>query len=124
MALDDAQLHDLHQLITELGMVALVEVHNTEELERAQQVGAALIGVNNRDLRTFHEDLETTVRVAHLVSPEVTLVAESAIRTPDDVQRMADAGVSAILVGEGLVKSSDIADQVRQFSSFKRVGRL
>jgi indole-3-glycerol phosphate synthase len=123
MALDDPQLHDLHQLITELGMAALVEVHNTQELERAQRLGASLIGVNNRDLRTFHEDLETTIRVAHLVSPEITLVAESAIRTGDDVQRMAEAGVNAILVGEGLVKSGDIADQVRQFSAFTRVGR-
>lgn len=120
MALEDAQLNDLHQLIESLGMSALVEVHNEAELERALKIGATLIGVNNRDLRTFHEDLDTTARVAKLVPETVTLVAESAIRSPSDVRRMGELGAHAVLVGEGLVKSADIAGQVREFSSQPR----
>jgi indole-3-glycerol phosphate synthase len=120
MALEDAQLRDLHGLITELGMSALVEVHNEAELERALAVGATLIGVNNRDLRTFHEDLETTSRVAALVPDDVTLVAESAIRSAEDVQRMGSYGARAVLVGEGLVKAQDMAGEVRRYSSQQR----
>jgi indole-3-glycerol phosphate synthase len=120
MALDDAQLADLHALIRELGMAALVEAHNEDELERALKIGATLIGVNNRDLRTFHEDLSITGRVAQLTPPGVTLVAESAIRTPDDVRRMGELGAHAVLVGEGLVKAADIGAQVRAFSNQPR----
>jgi indole-3-glycerol phosphate synthase len=120
MALEDTQLKDLHALILELGMVALVEVHNETELERALAIGATMIGVNNRDLRTFQEDLTTTERVAAIAPPNVTLVAESAIRSADDVRRMGELGAHAVLVGEGLVKSSDIAEQVRVFSSQPR----
>lgn len=122
MALEDQQLADLHALIIELGMSALVEVHNEAELERALKIGAKLIGVNNRDLRTFHEDLDTTARLAKLVPSDVTLVAESAIRSATDVKRMGELGAHAVLVGEGLVKSGDIGAAVRQFSSQKREG--
>jgi indole-3-glycerol phosphate synthase len=120
MALTDAQLVNLHGLITGLGMAALVEVHNETELTRALDAGATLIGVNNRDLRTFHEDLDTTARVASRLPRGVTLVAESAIRTPEDVRRMGELGAHAVLVGEGLVKAGDIGAQVRQFSSQAR----
>ena len=121
MALEDSQLRDLHSLITELGMAALVEVHNEAELERALAAGATLIGVNNRDLRTFKEDLDTTARVAALVPNDVTLVAESAIRSVEDVRRMGAYGAHAVLVGEGLVKSKDMAGEVRLYSSQQRV---
>ncbi|NWF68537.1 MAG: indole-3-glycerol phosphate synthase TrpC [Chloroflexi bacterium] len=121
MALEDGVLHDLHALITDLGMAALVEVHNEADLERALRMGARLIGVNNRDLRTFHEDLETTARLARLLSPDVTLVAESALRSDDDVRRMGQLGAHAVLVGEGLVKSDDMAAAVRRFSSQPRL---
>ncbi|MDZ4764393.1 MAG: indole-3-glycerol phosphate synthase TrpC [Chloroflexota bacterium] len=120
MALTDTQLNNLYGLITGLGMDALIEVHNEAELERALAIGATLIGVNNRDLRTFQEDLNTTARVAARVPTNVTLVAESAIRTPDDVRRMGDLGAHAVLVGEGLVKAGNIAAQVRQFSTQPR----
>lgn len=116
MALEDAQLRALHSLITELGMSALVEVHNETELERALAIGATLIGVNNRDLRTFHEDLSITERLAALVPEGVTLVAESAIRSVEDVQRMAACGARAVLVGEGLVKAKVIVHEVRLYS--------
>lgn len=115
-ALDDIQLRDLHHLARELGLSVLVEVHQEQEVERALRAGAAVIGVNNRDLRTFHEDLQTTARLARLIPAAVTLVAESAIRSPADVERMGDCGAHAVLVGEGLVKSTDIGAAVRAFS--------
>lgn len=120
MALDDSQLHDLHRLITNLGMAALVEVHNETELERALKIGAALIGVNNRDLRTFREDITITERLAKLVPLGVTVVAESAIRSADEVRRMGDCGARAVLVGESLVKADNLAQRVREFSGQPR----
>ncbi len=121
MALEDNQLRDLHQLVSELGMAALVEVHNEAELERALKINAKLIGVNNRDLRTFHEDLNVTGQVAKLVPRDVTLVAESAIRSVADVRRMGVLGARAVLVGEGLVKVGNMEQQVRAFSSQPRM---
>jgi indole-3-glycerol phosphate synthase len=117
MALEAGQLADLHSLILELGMAPLVEVHNEAEMERALHLDAKLIGINNRDLKTFHEDLNTTARLAKLVPGDVTLVAESAIRSADDVRRMGQYGARAVLVGESLVKSGDMAQAVRLFSS-------
>ena len=119
-ALADAQLADLHALVAELGMAALVEVHNEAELERALKINPRLIGVNNRDLKTFHEDLGTTGRIAALIPDGVTLVAESAIRSVEDVRKMGALGANAVLVGEGLVKAGDIGAQVRDFSSQPR----
>lgn len=120
MALDDALLADLQALIYELGMAALVEVHHETELERALRLGSRLIGVNNRDLRTFHEDITITQRLARLVPPDVMLVAESAVRTESDVRLMGEWGAHAVLVGEGLLKSADIGEQVRRFSGQMR----
>ncbi len=122
-ALADAQLAELHALILDLGMSALVEVHNEAELERAKRVCATLIGVNNRDLKTFHEDLGTTERLAALLPDHATLVAESAIRSPEDVDRMGACGARAVLVGEGLVRSKDIGAQVRAFCGHPRTNR-
>jgi indole-3-glycerol phosphate synthase len=121
-ALEDPQLADLHSVVVGLGMAALVEVHNEDELVRALRVGGTLIGVNNRDLKTFREDLNTTAQIARLVPPTITLVAESAIRNADDVRRMGELGAHAVLVGEGLVKSADIGAQVRLFSGQRRGG--
>jgi indole-3-glycerol phosphate synthase len=119
-ALEDGQLADLQSLIRDLGMAALVEVHNEAEMERALKIGAVLMGINNRDLRTFHEDLYVTARLAKLVPQEVTLVAESAIRSLEDVQRMGEYGAHAVLVGESLVKADNMASRVRDFSSQQR----
>jgi indole-3-glycerol phosphate synthase len=125
MALEDALLVNLQALIQELGMAALVEVHNEAELDRALAAGATLVGVNNRDLRTFHEDLQTTERLAnHLAGSNVTLVAESAMRSPEDIRRMGDCGAHAVLIGEGLVKAPDRAAAVRAFSSQPRRNRM
>lgn len=115
-ALDDAQMADLHALTLSLGMAALVEVHTEAEMERALKIGASLIGINNRDLKSFHTDIAVTERLARLVPPHVTLVAESGLHTGDDVQRMGRAGARAVLVGEALVKADDMAAHVRTFS--------
>ncbi|MBZ0292798.1 MAG: indole-3-glycerol phosphate synthase TrpC [Anaerolineae bacterium] len=119
-ALADGQLADLHQLVLELGMAPLVEVHNEAEMERALQLSAQLIGVNNRDLKTFHVDMETTGWLASLVPPDVTLVAESGISGSEDVRRMGQLGAHAVLVGESLVKADDMAAAVRDYSAQAR----
>jgi indole-3-glycerol phosphate synthase len=106
--LDDALLAELLGLAEETGMDALVEVHDAAELERALAAGARLVGVNNRDLGSFHTDLELSVRLAPAVPAEVTLVAESGIRTAADVDRLGAAGVDAILVGESLMRQDDL----------------
>ncbi len=120
MVLDDAQLTDLHALIVSLGMAALVEVHNEAELARVLRCGCSLIGINNRDLRTFQEDLGIFERLARQIPSDVTLVAESAIRSAADVRRMGSWGAHAVLVGEGLVRSGDIGAQVCAFSGQPR----
>lgn len=116
MALEDAQVADLMALTSTLEMSALVEVHNEVELERVLKLGCRLIGVNNRDLRTFNEDLTTSKRLSRLIPSDATFVAESAIRSAADVQQMGRWGAHAVLVGEGLVKAGDIAAQVSAFS--------
>lgn len=125
-ALEDAQLAELYDLITELGMTPLVEVHDEAELERALKINAQLIGVNNRDLKTFEVDLNTTARLAALVPDDVVLVAESGIRNAQDVHQMGELGAHAVLVGESLVKAADSSDgdlpaTVQAFSSQARV---
>jgi indole-3-glycerol phosphate synthase len=107
--LDDARLRDLRALAEELGMDALVEIHDAAELARALAAGASLIGINNRDLSTFRTDLGLSLDLAPRVSPTSTLVAESGIRTADDVRRLGEAGVDAILVGESLMRQPDLA---------------
>ncbi|MPZ97747.1 MAG: indole-3-glycerol phosphate synthase TrpC [Dehalococcoidia bacterium] len=105
--LEPSALADLLALTRSYGMEPLVEVHDQPEVTTALAAGARVVGVNNRDLRTFGEDLGTTERLAPLLPPEVTLVAESAIRRPLDAARMVEAGAHALLVGEALVKSGD-----------------
>lgn len=115
-ALTDAQLADLYALTVELGMTALVEAHHEYEMERAQRLGAKLIGINNRDLKTFHVDLATTGRLAGLVDDDVVLVAESGIHSAADVRAMGRLGASAILVGESLMKAADTVARTRELS--------
>lgn len=116
-ALDDAALHDLHALAAELGLAALVEVHTAGEAERAARVpGAALIGINNRDLTTFEISLETTARLRPLIPPGLTVVSESGFFTGADVRQAAGLGVDAVLVGEALVTAPDVAGKVRELA--------
>lgn len=110
--LDDAQLADLHALARAPGMAALVEVHDEREVERALRVEPALVGINNRDLRTFAVNLDTTARLIRLLPASVTVVAESGIRSAEDVRRMGDLGALAVLVGEALVTAGDVGAAV------------
>ena len=118
--LTDEQLAKFHLLAIEAGLAVLVEVHDEEELERALKISPALIGVNNRNLKTFQVDLVTTERLAaKLFSSAAThhsalLIAESGIHSRADVERLKKCGAGAILVGESLVKQGDIAGKVRE----------
>ena len=106
-ALDDAALANLSHLALDLGMDVLVEVHDMDELERALQVGAPLVGINNRSLRTFEVSLDTTLALREAVPTDRLLVTESGIATRDDVARMRGHGVNAFLVGEAFMRVPD-----------------
>ncbi|MFH1570428.1 MAG: indole-3-glycerol phosphate synthase TrpC [Gemmatimonadota bacterium] len=112
--MDGGQLEDFVGLSGQLGLAALVEVHTAVELERAAGAGAALIGVNNRDLRTFETSLETTFALLPAMPAGAVKVSESGIRCRDDVGRLAAAGVDAILVGESLMREADVGAKVRE----------
>ncbi len=114
--LDRLQLAELHSLINELGMAALVEVHNQDELEIALSLQPRLVGINNRDLHTFNIDLETTMRLAQYIPPGIRIVSESGIKTAGEVSRLARSGIHAILVGEALVTAPDPAAKVRELA--------
>jgi indole-3-glycerol phosphate synthase len=119
--LTDEELAKFHSLATEAGLAALVEVHDPIEFDRALSVGARLIGINNRDLKTFQVDLATTERLASRLAGDSAaresgclLVAESGIFTAGDVQRLAHCGARAVLVGESLMRKQDVAAAVRE----------
>ncbi|MGQ0601301.1 MAG: indole-3-glycerol phosphate synthase TrpC [Anaerolineales bacterium] len=117
-ALDDATLRDLHALALDLGLTPLVEVHTTEETQRALRIPRVrLIGINNRDLATFNVSLDTTARLQPLIPPHITVVSESGIFTAEHVRQVTALGVDAILVGEALVTASDIGAKVRELAS-------
>jgi len=120
-ALSDEELISFLSLAQELGLDALVEVHDEAELERALDAGAELVGVNQRDLTTFSVDEARAARLVELIPPEVVAVAESGIRDGDDVARLADVGYQAVLVGESLVRAPDRQSAVRALSGH-RVG--
>ena len=108
-ALEGAQLRALRERAAALGLDALVEVHDEREVEAALAAGADLVGINNRDLATFHTDLATTERLAErLVDAGVVVVGESGIFTHDDVRRLEAAGAHAVLVGEALMREPDV----------------
>lgn len=113
-ALTDDELQRLHALATECGLAALVEVHDEEDLARALAAGARMIGVNQRDLRTFEVDTHRAERLAAGIPPGVIAVAESGITGPPDALRCAAAGYRAVLVGEHLVLSTDRAKSLSE----------
>jgi len=124
--LERAVLAGLHALATGLGMAALVEVHQQDELEQVLEICSPvvppshlLIGINNRDLRTFQVRLETSLELLPHVPPGVCVVAESGIHTPADVVRLAQAGATAVLVGEALVTAGDAPAQVRRMTQME-----
>jgi indole-3-glycerol phosphate synthase len=110
--LDDKALAALHDAIVALGMTPLVELYEPENLPRVLAVGAKLIGINNRDLRTFTTDLEHTIRLRRQIPADRAVVGESGIRARADVERLEAAGVAAMLVGETLMASQDIGAAV------------
>jgi indole-3-glycerol phosphate synthase len=115
-ALDQNRLDELFQYAKRLGLEVLVEAHNQEELERALKTGAKLIGVNNRDLKTFHVSLDVTEKLAAIVKgSSAYLISESGIHHPEDVARVRNAGASGILVGEALMKSADVKQSFLDF---------
>ena len=105
--LDDAQMAELEAQALALGMAVLVEVHDGAELDRALRLATPLVGINNRNLRTFEVSLDTTLRLLKQLPPQRLLVTESGILGRADVQRMRDAGVNAFLVGEAFMRASD-----------------
>lgn len=118
--LSDKDIRNFHELASEAGLAVLVEAHDEEELDRAVAAGARLIGINNRDLKTFKVDLATTERLAERLrarsesAPAALLVAESGIQGRADVERLSRCGVGGILVGESLMRESDIGAKIRE----------
>src|SRR6266568_2712566 len=113
-ALDDGAARELAAAAGELGLDALVEVHDRAELDRALRLGARLIGINNRTLKTLKVDLRTTERLAPLVPPGHVIVGESGINDPADLDRLAAAGARCFLVGESLMRAGDVAAATRR----------
>ncbi len=122
-ALEQAELATLVGLAREIGLDPLVEVHDADELARALDVGADLVGINQRDLRTFAVEPERAVALARRVDPTVVLVAESGIRGRDDAESLAAAGVDALLVGESVVTASSRSEAVRALTGIQRIPR-
>jgi indole-3-glycerol phosphate synthase len=115
-ALDEQRLNELFQYAKGLGLEVLVEVHNQAELEKGLKTGAKLIGVNNRDLKTFHVSLEVTETLASIVKGTgAYLISESGIHCQEDVARVRNAGANGILVGEALMKSADVKQSFLDF---------
>jgi indole-3-glycerol phosphate synthase len=112
-AVDDACAAELEAAADALGMDALIEVHDEDELERALKLKSRLIGINNRDLKTFDTTLATSERLSRLIPRDRIIIGESGIFTPDDLARLAKAGISTFLVGESLMRQSDVAAATR-----------
>ena len=113
-ALDDVQLQELHQLAVELGMDVLVEVHDRDELRRALRLKPRIVGINNRDLRTFSVDLDTTIALLGDVPDDCVVITESGILNPMDVALMRDNGVHGFLVGEAFMRADDPGTALHQ----------
>ncbi len=114
--LGDAELLDLIEVASLLGMDVLLEVHDEREMERAGRLNAPLVGVNNRDLATFATDLGTTERLAGYAPAGALLVSESGIHGAADVRRVYAAGAGAVLVGETIMRENDMAAKVRELA--------
>jgi len=112
--LDRKQLKDFADLVVGLRMIPLVEIHDENDLEKVSSLDLRLIGINNRNLRTFEVDLGTTLRLRKEIPPGIKVISESGIKGPVDVRRLKEAGVDGILVGEILMRSSDPRSKIRE----------
>jgi len=117
--LDDGLLRELYNASSQYSLTTLIEVHTEAEMERALRLDPPLIGINNRDLHTFKVDMDVTKRLAKMAPKDVMLVAENGIYTTEHVKQLADSGARAILVGESIVKSGNIGEQVRTLSGIR-----
>jgi len=111
--LDDIQLDHFLAIAARLGLDCLVEIHSLPELERVRNIGATLVGINNRDLNTFNTDIANTLELLPHCDPRWQIISESGINNVQDANQLKNAGVAGILVGEGLVKAPDIGEQTR-----------
>ncbi|MBI4856644.1 MAG: indole-3-glycerol phosphate synthase TrpC [Acetobacterium woodii] len=105
--LDVEQIRDYLEIADALGLSALVEAHDEAEVKQALAAGARMIGVNNRNLKTFEVDLDNSIQLRQLVPPEILFVSESGIRTPEDIDKLRVNGTNAVLIGETLMRSGD-----------------
>ena len=121
--LDDEQLRDYREMAEGLGMAALIEAHDLSEVERGLSAGASLLGINNRNLKTFDTNLKTTIDLIREIPPEVVLVSESGVHSKEDVSMLGEAGVDAVLVGESLLRKDDPGKGVRNLSGQDKRGR-
>jgi len=112
--LEQHQLHDFHAVAKDINLDVLLEVHDEAEMEKALTTGCTLIGVNNRNLRTFEMDLGTTARLARMMPPDRLLVTESGINNRDDIERLATVGAQAYLIGESMMREADIGRKLRE----------
>ena len=112
--LDDPELRELLSLSHEMGMQCLVEVHNENELKRALACEAKIIGINNRNLKTMSVDLEVTKRLCPLIPPDRIVVSESGIKELDNIQKLREWGINAVLIGEALVTADDINTRIKE----------
>lgn len=113
-SLETGTIRDLQGLAWELGMDVLVETHSPEEVDQAKEAKATFVGVNNRNLADFNTDLAISVELIPTVAPWAFAVSESALRTPDDLRRVAEAGARAVLIGTTFCRSADIGAKVRE----------
>ena len=111
-ALTSSQLQEFIDIASSLSMASVVEVHTEEELEIALDVGAEIIGINNRNLKTFQTDLDTTFRLFELIPEDTVVISESGILSREDVRKLEQVGLNAILVGESLMRSPEIGEQI------------
>ncbi|MDE7478423.1 MAG: indole-3-glycerol phosphate synthase TrpC [Lachnospiraceae bacterium] len=117
--LDTDTIKEYKAICDELGLSALVEAHDEAEVQRALDAGARMIGVNNRDLKTFTVDINNSIRLRNLVPGEILFVAESGIKTAEDIQVLRQAGVNAVLIGETLMRSDDKAGMLAQLKGVR-----
>ncbi|MCM1182872.1 MAG: indole-3-glycerol phosphate synthase TrpC [Roseburia sp.] len=111
--LDTETIREYREICDTIGLSALVEAHDAEEIARARAAGARMVGVNNRDLRTFTVDIRNSIRLRGQVPSDILFVAESGIRTAKDIQALREAGVNGVLIGETLMRSADKAAMLR-----------